>query len=109
MTSALSQVEAVSALTRSRNTRRISATVFGAGLKELERLLAAIEVYGVTSGVIQDATRVVADYGLRAYDSVHLASALSLVHAEEVVFACWDRELRTAAHDSGLALMPKRL
>ena len=108
-TSALAYVEAVSALTRSRNTRRIPVTRFRAGLDELEKLWAAIEVHAVTSEVIRDATRAVTDHGLRAYDGVHLASALALVHVERVTFACWGRELRTAARASGLTLLPDRL
>lgn len=108
-TSALTYVEAVSALTRSRNTGRIPVTRLHAGLDELERLWAAIEVHAVTSKVIQDATRAVAEHGLGAYDSVHLASALALIHTERVLFACWDRELRAAAHASGLTLVPNSL
>lgn len=108
-TSALSYVESVSALTRGRDTRRFPAARFEAGLEELERLWAAIEVHTVTPEVIRDATRVVTDHRLRAYDGVHLASALAVVRVERVTFACWDRELRAAAGASGLALIPERL
>jgi len=59
--------------------------------------------------VIRDATRAVTDHGLRAYDGVHLASALAFVQAERLTFACWDGELRKAARASGLTLLPDRL
>ena len=41
--------------------------------------------------------------GLRGYDAVHLASALSLT--EPVVFASADADLRRAAETEGLALL----
>ena len=42
--------------------------------------------------------------GLRGYDAVHLASALTLGDATTVV--TWDEELRRAAAGSGCAISP---
>jgi hypothetical protein len=43
---------------------------------------------------------------LRAYDAIHLASASIVRQAEEVVFSCWDRELRAAAAAEDFELNP---
>jgi predicted nucleic acid-binding protein len=50
-------------------------------------------------------------YGLRAYDAVHLASALGWQEAigEPVTFATFDRALHRAAGDAGLVAWPERL
>jgi hypothetical protein len=46
---------------------------------------------------------------LRAYDSLHLATIVSFADVEQVVVACWDRELRKAAREYGFALVPEQL
>jgi len=42
-------------------------------------------------------------YALRAYDAVHLATALA-VAADDLVFVCWDAGLSAAATRAGLAV-----
>lgn len=107
--SALGYVEAVSALTRSRNADRISAARFEASLDELKRIWSAIDIHAVTTEVIEDATQAVVDHELRAYDSLHLATALAVAKVEHVTFACWDHELRDAAQELGIPLLPAEL
>jgi len=47
--------------------------------------------------------RVVEKYPLRGFDAIHLASALIMAGAEgELVFACFDKGLNTAAKREGL-------
>ena len=50
-----------------------------------------------------------AAHALRAFDAIHLASALRLAddHPPAVTFACWDVRLWRAAHDEGFALLPR--
>lgn len=44
---------------------------------------------------------------LLAYDAVQLAGALEVAAADdELRFACWDGDLRNAARDEGLAVLP---
>jgi uncharacterized protein len=107
--SALGYVEAVAALTRMRNAGRISAGRLKEGLSDLERIWRGIDVHAVTADVVQAATRAAIDHGLRAYDSLHLATALALAEVEGIEFACWDRELRDAARERGIALLPEGL
>lgn len=107
--SALGYVEAVSALTRSRNGGRITAPQFASAVEDLREIWADIDVHAVTADVIQSASRAVAKHGLRAYDGLHLATVLAVAKVERVTFACWDRELREAAAERGIPLLPERL
>jgi predicted nucleic acid-binding protein len=63
----------------------------------------------VSTGILERAASLVWRHGLRAYDSVHLASALvwKEVMGDEVLFACFDKNLLRAAHQEGLEVWPK--
>lgn len=64
-------------------------------------------VIGTTTQVLDDAARLVAVHGLRAYDGVQLASACA-VHAsatEGLTFSAFDKKLCTAASAEGLDLL----
>ena len=56
--------------------------------------------------LIESAAGLVDVHALRAYDGVHLASAILAAAEIEIVFACWDAELRQAAQAEGLSLVP---
>jgi uncharacterized protein len=58
--------------------------------------------------VLDEAARLVAVHGLRAYDGVQLASALAARRADSqcALFAAFDRSLRSAAAAEGFALLP---
>jgi predicted nucleic acid-binding protein len=107
--SALGYIEAVSALTRSRNDGRLSVERFDGALDELREIWSEIDAHAVTPDVIQDAALMVIDHGLRAYDSLHLATALTLARVEKIIFVCWDRDLRKAAEQCALTLLPEQL
>ena len=61
-----------------------------------------------TSSVIDLAARLVARHGLRAYDSVQLASATAAREAldEPLTFAAFDHDLLDAAAREGFTLLP---
>ena len=63
----------------------------------------------ISAGVIERATSFAWRHGLRAYDSVHLASALACkdVTGDQVVFACYDENLLKAARGEGLQVWPE--
>ncbi len=60
----------------------------------------------VSSMIIERAASIAWQHGLRAYDSVHLASALTWKDGigSEVVFACYDKNLLKAAYQEGLTV-----
>lgn len=62
----------------------------------------------VGSEVLERAARVTGVHGLRTFDAVHLASALTarMVAPELTKFAAFDVELRVAAAAEGFTLLP---
>jgi predicted nucleic acid-binding protein len=64
-----------------------------------------------TSGILDDAARLCASHGLKAYDAVQLSSALAVRHVDEscTAFAAFDRSLRRAAAAEGFNLVPVSL
>jgi len=64
-----------------------------------------------TAGILDEAARLCASHGLRAYDAVQLSSALAARQADEscTAFAAFDRSLRRAAAAEGFDLVPASL
>ena len=62
----------------------------------------------LSPAVIERAATLVWRYPLRAYDSIHLACALSWseISSGQVIFACYDKNLLTAARQEGLHVWP---
>lgn len=63
----------------------------------------------VTEPLTARAGRLIWTFGLRGYDSIQLASALSWqeILASPVTFACFDRRLSAAAASAGLTPFPE--
>jgi predicted nucleic acid-binding protein len=61
--------------------------------------------------LLDSAARLTAVHGLRAYDSVQLASACAAQHADPLcaTFACFDSTLRRAAAAEGFELVPSSI
>jgi uncharacterized protein len=108
-TSVLAYVEATSALTRMRNGGRLSDARHQSAIDDLDDLWTELDVHSVGDGVIERASRAAARHALRAYDSLHLATALALTEAKGYAFACWDRELRDAAREHDFVLVPAQI
>jgi len=64
-----------------------------------------------TGRLLDEAARLCASHGLRAYDAVQLSSALAVrrVDGSCRTFAAFDRSLRTAAATEGYQLLPANL
>jgi uncharacterized protein len=73
--------------------------------EEAERFLTV----GATASILDAAAQLAGIHGLRAYDSVQLASACSALREvpEGIQFAAFDQSLRTAAAREGLQLIPE--
>jgi predicted nucleic acid-binding protein len=65
-------------------------------------------VVAVTPAVLDDAASLCATRGLRAYDAVHLSSAIAARRADDSAagFAVFDASLRAAAAAEGFQLVP---
>lgn len=107
-TTAIAHVEATAALTRMRKGGRLTPKQLGYGLDGLESLWRGLYVHAVNDELLARAAQSARDHSLRAYDAVHLASALSFAAGETLEFACWDKELRGAAKTQGFALVPEQ-
>jgi predicted nucleic acid-binding protein len=61
----------------------------------------------MSEAIVVEAAELADRHRLRAYDAIHLASVLLLREriGEAPTFACWDRELNTAAASEGLPLL----
>jgi predicted nucleic acid-binding protein len=92
-----------------RQGRRLTPTQLTRALEDLENVWHGIFSHGVTDALLATAAESARTHSLRAYDAVHLAGALAFATGEELVFACWDKELRKAAQNHGLALIPDRV
>jgi predicted nucleic acid-binding protein len=108
-TSAITYVEATSALTRMQKGGRLSTAQIATALSSLNELGGDLFVHAVTDDIVFAASQAASKHALRAYDSLHLATALAFAKVESIAFACWDRELREAARIRGFTLVPERL
>ena len=63
----------------------------------------------MSESLIRDVARIAETHGLRAYDAIHLTSALKLKERlnASVVFGCWDAALKAAVRKVGLQLFPE--
>ena len=92
-----------------RKVGRLTPTQLRQAIDDLESLWRSIDSHALNDALLAKAAETARAHALRAYDAVHLAGALSFAAGEELEFACWDKELRSAAKKQGFALTPQRL
>ena len=64
-------------------------------------------VLDVSQAIVEQAGMFAEDFGLRGYDSVQLATALTLQQAlgQKIAFACFDKRLNQAAGNLGMSVI----
>jgi predicted nucleic acid-binding protein len=77
-----------------------------AALEEWDRLWAGLYVVEPAAAVLDEAASLVVRHPIGATAAVHLASALTL-RADDLLVACWDDALTTAARVEGLRVVPE--
>jgi uncharacterized protein len=97
--------EGRAALAAARRAGRLTAAGHRRALEEFEPLRRELTVIGVDEELAEQAGHLAAELGLRGYDAVHLASAVSLGD-EATVLVTWDRALADGAGRAGLAVAP---
>lgn len=97
--------EARSALASSQRDRRISGGELETAKRKLNRLWTQTQVVDFDESVAVSAGDAAETFGLRGYDAVHLATALTL-QDESLLVATWDADLRGAALNAGLRVAP---
>lgn len=109
-TSAIAYVEARAAFVRRRHEGGLSGGDYRRIIRDLDADWTRYLVAAVTDPLIRESARLAEAHRLRAYDAVHLASAV-FVHrrlAEPLVFASWDLGLEKAAKREGLEPLRSR-
>ncbi|MBV8056059.1 MAG: type II toxin-antitoxin system VapC family toxin [Deltaproteobacteria bacterium] len=104
--SIVTYTETRAALSRKYRTRKIDAAAFARSKAEFESDWKGFVIMPVDTQTIRSAGEFAEQFGLRAYDAVHLATANSFSRetVSQVRFACFNAALNRAA--STLGLMP---
>jgi predicted nucleic acid-binding protein len=97
--------EALAALAAASRADRIDARGLRRAVTDLEAAVASIRRIGVDELLARDAGRLAQEHALRGYDTVHLATALT-VEDPTLIVVTWDSELARAALEAGRAVAP---
>ena len=71
----------------------------------IDGLCAELDVIGLDPDLAHTAGELAQTYGLRGYDAVHLATALS-INVDPMLLATWDGDLARAAVAAGCSVSP---
>lgn len=99
-----------SALNRKRRDGHLTAAASGTILRSFDRDWDGLVRVDVSFALDRIVARLLREHPLRAFDSLHLASALLLrdrLRSVEVVFAGFDEPQRQAAGREGLTVVPQ--
>src|SRR3990170_4923144 len=107
-TAALTQAEMASAMAKAVRLGWVAETEILLAWQDFLSHWPAYIRLPISAGIIERAASIAWQHGLRAYDSLHLASALAWkdITGDQVVFACYDRDLLKAARQEGLQVWP---
>lgn len=110
-TSLISRAEVSAAIARSARLGAISMEAAEAALTDFRRHWLSLFRVRVDETTVARADALAWEFGLRGYDAVHLASALTWREAiaESPLFATFDRALGKAARAQGLDVWPESL
>jgi predicted nucleic acid-binding protein len=103
--SRLAWPEAVAALAAAHPGRRVSDEGYRAAAKALRRCFERCTLVSMADSLVDQAADLAAGYDLRAVDAIHLATALAVLEPDSL-FVTWDRRLRVAGVQAGLASAP---
>jgi predicted nucleic acid-binding protein len=82
----------------------LTSAAYAQAKAEFESLHTELLVVGIDDALAHRAGALAERFGLRGYDAVHLACALSL--ATDTTLVSWDEDLRTAAANAGCTVAP---
>ena len=103
LTSIITYAEARAALAAATRARRLVGRAPAASRDQLDARWRALAIEAVSDDVVGFAGDLADREPLRAYDAVHLASALLAGKGDGVLFATWDRKLSRAARRLGMS------
>jgi hypothetical protein len=97
--------EARAALAAALRAGRIDQPALRRAGSDLDAATSSMSLVGVDETLAREAGRLADEHGLRGYDAVHLATALSGENRELLVVT-WDRDLASAARKCGYPAAP---
>jgi len=97
--------EARAAAAAAHRGRRITSATLRRAVDTFDRLCTELEVIGLDPDLARTAGDLAEVYGLRGYDAVHLATALS-IDVDSMLLATWDGDLARAAVAAGCSVSP---
>jgi predicted nucleic acid-binding protein len=103
VSSRLVYAESRAALAMAHRMDRIDERGLREAVEDFESVHQQLDVIEVTESLMRQAGSFAEQFGLRAYDAVHLASA-HLISDPEMVFAAGDHNLLGAAQAAGIAM-----
>lgn len=108
-TCTVTRAEVAAAFTRAARMEKISHTEYKQALNDFRTDWIDFRRQAIIEDLVARADRLACEFGLRGYDVVHLAAALTWQDelGFPVTLATFDRELADAARQSGLAVLPE--
>ena len=97
--------EARAAAAAAHRRRRITSTTLRRAVDRIDELCTEFDVIGLDPDLAHSAGDLAEAHGLRGYDAVHLATALS-VESDSMLLATWDGDLARAALTAGCSVSP---
>ena len=97
--------EARAAAAAAHRRRRITSTTLRRAVDRIDELCTELDVIGLDPDLAHSAGDLAEAHGLRGYDAVHLATALS-VESDSMLLATWDGDLARAALTAGCGVSP---
>jgi len=110
-TGLITRAEVSAAVARLVRTRSLKRTEGEAILKAFRKLWSELTAIQLTEAVVAEADNLAWEQGLRGYDAVHLASAMSWQRGldRDVTLATFDVDLWEAGQHVGLGIWPESL
>jgi predicted nucleic acid-binding protein len=106
-TSAVAYAEMLAAVYRKVLEMRVKKPLLENVLSVFQKDWSSFIIVGVDNSLNETLHKIIVRYGLRGFDAIHLASALTIgsVVADDYVFACYDERLNDAARGEGLKIL----
>jgi predicted nucleic acid-binding protein len=103
-TSAVAYAELLAAVYRKAAETRVRKSLFRRVVGRFEEDWSSFIIVEVDNRLNETIHKVIANYGLRGFDAIHLASALAIGSAvsDDCLFACYDDKLNQAARAEGM-------
>ena len=105
MSSQLVYPEARAAAAAARRGRRITSATLRRAVDRIDGFCTELDAIGLDPDLAQTAGELAETHGLRGYDAVHLATALS-INGDSMLLATWDGDLANAAVAAGCSVSP---